>query len=246
MENWPVRDELKVELDKIKFKFEARPLPVYVGDHFIKPEDVHAMLKGALVEVHFELKHFCIKKKKEDSFNAFVQQVIILQPGKARPVNAFKRRNIFQGLIRPAPNSGAPAPALSTGASTQSEDCVNQRNDKVRFAFTNNVLQVTPFTQADDNGVDTSVSKALAGPSGKKNLSKEGDIDASPSGKVILSFDLNLLTQVQVPVNRVIRLITLTCLLRWALDCQRLVQREQSCLIRLMGNRMSVTMTCIP
>lgn len=82
-EHWPVKDDLKVELDKVKFKFEACPLPVYVGNHFIKPQDVEEMMKGALVEVHFELWHFCIQKKKEDSFNSMVQQVVVLQPGRA-------------------------------------------------------------------------------------------------------------------------------------------------------------------
>jgi hypothetical protein len=80
--HWPVRSALKLDLDKIKFGFQASPLPVYADHQFIKPEDVHGMLKGALVEVHFEFCHFCIKKKNKDSFNALVQQVIILQPGK--------------------------------------------------------------------------------------------------------------------------------------------------------------------
>ena len=83
--------------------FQACPLPIYVGDRFIKPEKVHEMLKGALVEVSFELRHYCIQKKHEDSFNALVQQVLILQPGKARPCNAFKRRNVFDGPVRPCP-----------------------------------------------------------------------------------------------------------------------------------------------
>jgi hypothetical protein len=107
-EHWPVKDTLRPELDQIKFDFEACPLPVYVGNHFIKPQDVHTMLKGALVEVHFKLKHFCICKKKEDSLNSTIQQVLILQPGKARPPNAFKRHNVFDGLL-----CSCPLPKLS-------------------------------------------------------------------------------------------------------------------------------------
>jgi hypothetical protein len=61
------------------------------------------MLKGALVEVHFEFRHFCIKKKNKDSFNASVQQVIILQPGKAQPANTYKQHNILDRPMRPSP-----------------------------------------------------------------------------------------------------------------------------------------------
>jgi hypothetical protein len=57
-------------------------------------------MKGALVEVHFELRHFRIQKKKVDSFNATVQQVLILKPGVARPVSAFKRWNVEEGPMK--------------------------------------------------------------------------------------------------------------------------------------------------
>ena len=90
-EHWPVKKSLRADLNKIKFCYQAVPLPVYVGDCFIKPQDVYSVLQGALVEVSFELQHFCIKKKNEDSFNARVQQIVILQPGEAHPANAFKR-----------------------------------------------------------------------------------------------------------------------------------------------------------
>ncbi|KAN0127758.1 hypothetical protein V8E53_014418 [Lactarius tabidus] len=59
-ETWPVKSALKPDLDKVKFGFEASPLPVYVKHCFIKPLDIQHMLKGALVEVYFELRHFCI------------------------------------------------------------------------------------------------------------------------------------------------------------------------------------------
>lgn len=100
-EHWPVKQSFKSELHDIKFAYQAIPLPVYVGDRLIKTHDVPAMLSDALVEVSFELRHFCIKKKNEDSFNASVQQIVILQPGKTRPANAFKRRNVFDSPLRP-------------------------------------------------------------------------------------------------------------------------------------------------
>jgi hypothetical protein len=80
------------------------------------------MLKGALVEVYFELRHFCIRKKNEVSFNSFnssVQQVIILQPSKARPSNAYKRRNILEGLFWLNPSLAACKEKASVPALTK-------------------------------------------------------------------------------------------------------------------------------
>lgn len=122
-ENWPVKDVFKSELNKIKYKFEACPLPVYAGDRFIRLKDVHAMMKGALVAVHFELKHFYIKGKKEDSFNATVQQIDILQPGKARPANAFKRRNVEDGPVRRNP--------FEAGLKTSQKETENEGNSRI-------------------------------------------------------------------------------------------------------------------
>ena len=79
-----------MQQEKVKFSFQVFPLPVYVGDHMVKLLDIEDMLRGALVEVSFKLRHFCFKNKGEDSFNATAQQVLILQLGIARPANAFK------------------------------------------------------------------------------------------------------------------------------------------------------------
>lgn len=136
---------LQVELDKIKYMFEASPLPVYVGDRFIKPQDVHAMLKGALVEVSFELRHFCIQKKHEDSFNASVQQVLILQPGKARPCNAYKRRNVFDGPVRACP--APPGCAGENGAAKSSKEENNSKEGSSHTLLRPNCEYFqTPFT----------------------------------------------------------------------------------------------------
>ena len=98
-EHWPVKASLQADLNKIKFDFEASPLPVYVEGRFVQPNDVQEMLRGALVEVHFELRHFYIQKDNRDSFNATVQQVLVLQPSVARPATAYKERNLLEGPI---------------------------------------------------------------------------------------------------------------------------------------------------
>lgn len=84
-EYWPVEADLQADLDKIKFDFKASPLPVYVENQnrVVQPEDVQETLRGALVEVQFELRHFHIQRENRDSFNATVQQVLVLQPGVA-------------------------------------------------------------------------------------------------------------------------------------------------------------------
>jgi hypothetical protein len=74
-------------------------LPVYVNDKFVKPAHVNNTIKGALVELHFELHHFAIQKKAQDSFNTTIEQIIVLCPGEARPATAYKRKNPHDGLI---------------------------------------------------------------------------------------------------------------------------------------------------
>ena len=59
-EHWPVPPRLKEELNKIKFEYYAVPLAVYADDNFIEPTLVNNTIRGALVELHFELHHFAI------------------------------------------------------------------------------------------------------------------------------------------------------------------------------------------
>ena len=98
-ERWPVPPPLRGELDRIKFEYRAVPLPVYVNDKFVEPVNVNSAIKGALVELHFELHHFPIRKVAQDSFNATIEQIIVLRPGEARPMTAYKRKNPRVGPI---------------------------------------------------------------------------------------------------------------------------------------------------
>ena len=120
---WPVRPKLRAELEAIKYDFEACPLPVYIGERFIDPKSVPGIMKGALVEVQFELKHFTINKKKEDSFCAIVQQVLVLKPGETRPVTPYKRKIVEEGPVALHPalsedpekeGRGVPGPGLNS------------------------------------------------------------------------------------------------------------------------------------
>jgi hypothetical protein len=93
-ERWPVRPEFRGDLDGIKYKFEAVPLPVYIDEQFVEPTNVSQMLSGALVEINFELRHFCIQKIREDSFNSYIEQIDVLQPGEAPQTTPFKRKKM--------------------------------------------------------------------------------------------------------------------------------------------------------
>ncbi|KAH9011603.1 hypothetical protein EDB84DRAFT_1583312 [Lactarius hengduanensis] len=57
-ENWPVSDELRPDLQEFKDEYQAKPLSVFYNDKPIKVDEVTNILKGALVEVHFELHHY--------------------------------------------------------------------------------------------------------------------------------------------------------------------------------------------
>ena len=63
------------QLDNIKYEYEASLVPMlHVGKPPPPPpppevNDVNEV-EGALVEVHFELRHFCIYRESKDSFNA--------------------------------------------------------------------------------------------------------------------------------------------------------------------------------
>ena len=116
-ENWPVSSNLREELDRIKYEYCAQPLRVYRGDDsFVEPRDVNETIRGALVELHFELHHSCNHTRDQDAFNGSIEQIIVLQPGKPRPTSPYKRRNIRDGPIRLNPTL-----ALKMEASSSSQ-----------------------------------------------------------------------------------------------------------------------------
>jgi hypothetical protein len=111
-ENWPVPADLRNNLDNIKQRYRAVPLPVIMKDRSIGARDVNEVIKGALVEIHFKLNHYYIPpeypREKLDSFNGSIQHIRVLQPGEARPVSVYKRKNIRDGpsLLSPTRSQG--------------------------------------------------------------------------------------------------------------------------------------------
>lgn len=56
--------------------------------------DVNDTIEGAIVELHFELRHYYFKNKNQDSFNGSIEQLEVLQPGEAPPLSDYKRKDI--------------------------------------------------------------------------------------------------------------------------------------------------------
>ncbi|KAI9450714.1 hypothetical protein BJY52DRAFT_1227045 [Lactarius psammicola] len=102
-EHWPISADWRPDLDDIKFDYSAVPLAIFRGETSVPPDRVQETLKGALIEVHFELHHYSIHGKGHDSFNATIEQVLILQPGKVCPPSQYKRKDPQAGPIQMNP-----------------------------------------------------------------------------------------------------------------------------------------------
>lgn len=116
--------DLRADLDDIKKTHRAVPLPVFTKDMFVEITDVNNTIKGVLVEVRFEFHHYCIRSKNQDSFNATIQQILVLQPGAPQPTTSYKRKNIRDGPVwlklAPGPADVNPAANISEHASSLS------------------------------------------------------------------------------------------------------------------------------
>jgi len=77
-------------------KWRATPLPAFdASGKFIKIHNLEDSLRGSLVLVYFELKHFAIKDKRTDgvagnTFSAIATQVTILERGADRRPSPYK------------------------------------------------------------------------------------------------------------------------------------------------------------
>ena len=122
------------KLELIKKTHRAVPLRVFVEKRLISPNDICNVLAGALVDLHFELYHYSIRSKNVDSFNAKIEQVMVLQPGESRPDTIYKRSMAEDGPIWMNPalatvlDDGPPLLASDTSqitsSSSLSEDAV--------------------------------------------------------------------------------------------------------------------------
>ncbi|KAG2055974.1 hypothetical protein BDR06DRAFT_970434 [Suillus hirtellus] len=97
---WPVADQCKGHLQDLRSTHNVCPLPAYDTDHsLIPPLEYESKLKGALVEVHMVFFHHRVKNAKHDVFNAILQQLTILSPPAAMPINPFKCHHLNTGPL---------------------------------------------------------------------------------------------------------------------------------------------------
>jgi hypothetical protein len=93
---YPIDLKYKDTFDDIVPKWRVTPLPAFdANEKFIKTHELEVSLRGSLVLVYFELKHYSIKDKRSDSvagntFSAFATQVKILQRKADRRPATYK------------------------------------------------------------------------------------------------------------------------------------------------------------
>ncbi|KAG1774802.1 hypothetical protein EV702DRAFT_1199899 [Suillus placidus] len=81
--DWPIPENFAIELDKIKYGYEAEPLPLYHDGHLVEPSHANDVINGAMVEVHFGILHWHIGNF--DSFQANVEKNRDLEAGFRTP-----------------------------------------------------------------------------------------------------------------------------------------------------------------
>ncbi|KAJ8579718.1 hypothetical protein M405DRAFT_939048 [Rhizopogon salebrosus TDB-379] len=77
----------------------ACPLRVYRDNVFVEPGNVNEALTDAMVEVYFTIRHFYMREKKFDTFQADIQQIKIVKPGASITTSGFKPRNARDGPL---------------------------------------------------------------------------------------------------------------------------------------------------
>ncbi|KAH9066970.1 hypothetical protein EDB83DRAFT_2223259 [Lactarius deliciosus] len=158
MENWPVSPDYRADLDKIKFKYAAVPLSVFINDLFVPAEEVSGVVQGALVELHFQLFHYHIRSKTHDSFNGSIEQVIVLQPSQVQTSSPYKRKNVDDGPIRlkPSPFVQASNRSMST-ATVKGMRTVETEKQPVAGPSTRRVLGTASKEVVEDRRTANSV-----------------------------------------------------------------------------------------
>ena len=87
MNDYPIMQKFKDNFDDIAPKWRVMPLPAFdTKGKFIKSHDLEISLRGALVLVYFELRHYPIRNKRTNSiagntFSVTATQVKILDRG---------------------------------------------------------------------------------------------------------------------------------------------------------------------
>ncbi|RDB26253.1 hypothetical protein Hypma_006072 [Hypsizygus marmoreus] len=122
---WPVPTDHQDAFDAVKRTHQIMPLMVFNEDnHFVAPADVTAKLRGALVEMHFCIKHYYIGggPEKFNSFSGLIEQIVVLKPPIPRlpnpnelvnAANSFMSVTGVSNTMKPLPQAVVVAEPLS-------------------------------------------------------------------------------------------------------------------------------------
>ncbi|KAG5637591.1 hypothetical protein H0H81_004042 [Sphagnurus paluster] len=131
-ENWPVPSEHSVAFQAVKCTHQIYPLPLYdVDDKHVPVGRVTSQLSGALVEVHFRLRHNYIKQGY-NSFGGIIEQVVILKAGVPRVSSPYRNCNAagpYRPKALPLPQ---PQPSRSEQLNTPVSSVSGQPNASVK------------------------------------------------------------------------------------------------------------------
>ncbi|KAJ7102304.1 hypothetical protein B0H15DRAFT_943242 [Mycena belliarum] len=96
---WPVKTEAREALEAITESHSIRDFVVFDTDNSrIEPLEIANKLRGAIVECSFRLKHFQIGD--DDSFNAEIEQIVILRHAPSQPPSPYKKTTPYRPPVR--------------------------------------------------------------------------------------------------------------------------------------------------
>jgi hypothetical protein len=109
--DYPIAQKFRDTFDDIAPKWRATPLPAFDSNgNFIKVHELEIALRGSLVLVYFEMRHYPIRNKRTNgivgnTFSATATQVKVLVRG------AERRSSPFKSLMHKGPMSLPQSPA---------------------------------------------------------------------------------------------------------------------------------------
>jgi hypothetical protein len=140
---YPIAYKYRDIFDDILPKWRVTPLPAFdANGQFIKAHDLEIALRGSLVLVYFELRHYSIKDKRSNAVasntvSAIATQVKILERGADHLPARYKSR-LLKG------------PTILPQSPSKRKDQVNAVNafhpGSVAILFTSGVLLTVPIT----------------------------------------------------------------------------------------------------
>ncbi|KAK0429876.1 hypothetical protein EV421DRAFT_1666044, partial [Armillaria borealis] len=94
IQKWQVDPEDQEALNALKTSYRVTPLRVFdIDDNPVRAENMASLLKGALAEVHFSIRHWNIQRKgqvPQQSFSCSINQICVLKRAPPPPPSPYK------------------------------------------------------------------------------------------------------------------------------------------------------------